>query len=131
MADHSDAYPEGVIEDVLVKVNELIFPADFYVLHMEDDASLNPSPILLGRPFLKTSKIKIDIDKGILTMKFDGELTEFDIFKNPIENQASSSVNTVNFVLQVPPDEKKKKSKLIGGRNLIIEKNVAASGRRR
>ena len=56
-------------------------------------------------------------------MKFDGELTRFDIFKNPIENHALSSANTENFVLQVPPDERKKKSKLIGGRNLMIEKN--------
>ena len=52
LADQFDAYPEGVIEDVLVKVNELIFPADFYILHMEDSTSLNSSPILLGRPFV-------------------------------------------------------------------------------
>ena len=56
---------------------------------MEDDASLNPNPILLGRPFLKTAKTKIDVDKGILTMEFDGETTEFDVFKeikNPIKD---------------------------------------------
>ena len=99
MADWSNAYPEGVIKDVLVKINNLIFPTHFYVLYMEDDASLNPNPILLGRPFLKTSKTKIDVDKGTLTMEFDGELTEFDIFKNPIENQALSPINTVNVVL--------------------------------
>ena len=56
-------------------------------------------------------------------MEFDGELTRFDIFKNPIENYALSSANTENFVFQVPPDERKKKSKLNTGRNLIIEKN--------
>ena len=108
---------------------------------MEDDASLNPSPILLGRPFLKTSKTKIDIDKGTLTMEFDGELTKFDIFKNSIENQALSLVNTINMVLQVPPmlevtikaDEKKKKTllhkpntkaKLNGGKSLTTEKKL-------
>ena len=118
-----------------MKVNELIFPADFYILHKEDNASLNSSPILLGRPFLKTSKTKIDVDKGTFTMEFDGELTKFDIFKNPIENHALSSINIENFVLQVPPNERKKKSKLIGGRSLVIEnrleKNTAESGRRR
>ena len=56
-------------------------------------------------------------------MEFDGELTRFEMFKNPIENYALSSANTKNFVLQVPLDERKKKSKLIGGRNLMIEKN--------
>ena len=45
LADHSNAYPDGVVEDVLVKINNLIFPIDFYVLYMEDDASSQPNPI--------------------------------------------------------------------------------------
>ena len=101
LADRSNVYPEGVVEDVLVKINNLIFSADFYILYMEDDASLNPNPILLGRSFLKTAKTKIDVDKGILTMKFDGETTEFDVFKeikNSIEDQSLSSVNMINFL---------------------------------
>ncbi|CAN6716306.1 unnamed protein product [Malus baccata var. baccata] len=36
LADRSNAYPKGVLEDVLVQVDDLIFPADFYVLEMED-----------------------------------------------------------------------------------------------
>ncbi|XP_068655766.1 uncharacterized protein [Aristolochia californica] len=56
--NRSNAYLKGVVEDVLVQVNNLIFPADFYVLDMENgDQS---APIFLGRPFLKTSKTKID-----------------------------------------------------------------------
>lgn len=31
LADRSSAYPKGYVEDVLVQVNSLIFPADFYV----------------------------------------------------------------------------------------------------
>ncbi|XP_024033618.1 uncharacterized protein LOC112095739 [Citrus clementina] len=54
LADRSNAYPKGVVEDVLVQVNELVFPADFYILEMEDESSPNPTLILLGRPFLKT-----------------------------------------------------------------------------
>ncbi|KAL0434058.1 UNVERIFIED_CONTAM: hypothetical protein Slati_2740100 [Sesamum latifolium] len=34
LADRSIVCPEGVLEDVLVQVNELIFSADFYVLDM-------------------------------------------------------------------------------------------------
>ena len=55
LADRSNAYPKGVMEDVLVQVNELVFPADFYILEMDDESSPNPTPILLGRPFLKTA----------------------------------------------------------------------------
>ncbi|XP_021719183.1 uncharacterized protein LOC110686880 [Chenopodium quinoa] len=51
LADRSNVYPKGVVEDVLVKVDELIFPADFYVLDMEHDRQA--VPILLGRPFFE------------------------------------------------------------------------------
>ncbi|KAL0404700.1 UNVERIFIED_CONTAM: hypothetical protein Sradi_2110800 [Sesamum radiatum] len=78
LADRSIVYPEGVLEDVLVQVNELIFPADFYVINMMDN-SPNFTSILLGRPFLKTSKTKIDVDAGILSMEFDNEVVSFSI----------------------------------------------------
>ena len=35
LANRSNAYLNGVLEDVLVQINELVFPADFYVLDME------------------------------------------------------------------------------------------------
>ncbi|KAL2240224.1 UNVERIFIED_CONTAM: hypothetical protein Sindi_0663600 [Sesamum indicum] len=79
LADHSVVYPKGVLEDVLVQVNELVFPADFYVLDMKGDIFSNSTSILLGRPFLKTSKIKIDVDAGILSMAFDNEVMSFRI----------------------------------------------------
>ncbi|XP_031113946.1 uncharacterized protein LOC116017489 [Ipomoea triloba] len=77
LADGSTTYPRGVIEDLLVEVNNLVFPADFYVLDMENN---NKIPhILLGRPFLKTAKTKIDIHSGMLTMEFNGEfVVKFD-----------------------------------------------------
>ncbi|XP_057785259.1 uncharacterized protein LOC131002809 [Salvia miltiorrhiza] len=53
LADRSSVYPEGILEDVLVKVEELIFPADFYILDMGKSKARDPV-ILLGRPFLKT-----------------------------------------------------------------------------
>ena len=39
LVDRSNVYPRGIVEDVLVQVNELMFPVDFYVLDMEDKAS--------------------------------------------------------------------------------------------
>ncbi|XP_027166239.1 uncharacterized protein LOC113766226 [Coffea eugenioides] len=63
LADRINAYPDGLVEDVLVKVNELIFPTDFYVLDMDDDHSPDPSPSLLGRPFFSTTQTKIDVNK--------------------------------------------------------------------
>ncbi len=34
LANRSNAYPNGVIKDVLVRVDNLVFPADFYALDM-------------------------------------------------------------------------------------------------
>ena len=79
LADTSNAYPDGVLEDVLVQVNELVFPADFYILDMGDGNS-SDVPLLLGRPFLKTVRTKIDVHGGTLTMEFDGETIRFNIF---------------------------------------------------
>ncbi|KAL0428132.1 UNVERIFIED_CONTAM: hypothetical protein Slati_2988000 [Sesamum latifolium] len=77
LADRSIVYDEGVIEDVLVQINELVVPADFNVLDMMGDNSPNSTSILLGRPFLKTSRTKIDVDVGILSMEFDNEVVSF------------------------------------------------------
>jgi len=52
LADRSVKYPNGIIEDVLVKVGEIYIPTDFVVMEMEED---NQVPILLGRPFLATA----------------------------------------------------------------------------
>ena len=37
MADRTMAQPEGIIEDVLIKVEKFIFPVDFVVIDMEED----------------------------------------------------------------------------------------------
>jgi len=37
LADRSICYPFGVLEDVLVKVNELVFSANFVILEMAED----------------------------------------------------------------------------------------------
>ncbi|XP_070667851.1 uncharacterized protein [Malus domestica] len=50
-------------EKEVVHVDHLIFPADFYVLDMEDSAHSPSSPLLLGRPFMKTAQTKIDVAK--------------------------------------------------------------------
>ncbi|KAG4172275.1 hypothetical protein ERO13_A12G263050v2, partial [Gossypium hirsutum] len=68
LADRSIVHPEGVIEDVLVKVNGLILSADFYVIKIEEDNTLGSSDILLGRPFLSTANTKIDVRNGTLTI---------------------------------------------------------------
>ena len=49
LMDRSLTHPQGIIEDVLVKVDKFIFPMDFIVIDMEEDKDV---PIIMGRPFL-------------------------------------------------------------------------------
>lgn len=51
LAYRSNTHPVGVVEYVLVQVNDLIFPADFYILYMEGEtnSNLSKTPIILGR----------------------------------------------------------------------------------
>ncbi|KAJ9187155.1 hypothetical protein P3X46_002643 [Hevea brasiliensis] len=104
LADHSNAYPLGVVEDVLVQVGELIFPADFYILDIEDSVPTSKSTLILfGRPFLKTAKTKIDVDDGTLTMEFDGETVKFNIFDAmmyPANDHFVFSIDVVDTIMQ-------------------------------
>ncbi|CAN6570856.1 unnamed protein product [Malus baccata var. baccata] len=99
LADRSNAYPKGVLEDVLVQVNHLVFPADFYVLEMEDLNHSPQLPILLGRPFMKTARTKIDVFKGTLTMEFDEEVIDFNIsdaMRYPHDGHSCFSIDVID-----------------------------------
>ena len=54
LADRSHAYPEGKIEDVLVKVDKFIFPVDFIVLDFKANKEVH---IILGRHFLAIGRL--------------------------------------------------------------------------
>ncbi|XP_070678230.1 uncharacterized protein [Malus domestica] len=96
LADRTNAYPKGVLEDVLVQVNHLIFPADFYVLEIEDSTHSSSLPILLGKPFMKTACTKIDVFKGMLSMEFDGEEYLEDLNEDALEMAITKGVGLEN-----------------------------------
>ncbi|CAN6567590.1 unnamed protein product [Malus baccata var. baccata] len=101
LADRSNAYPKGVLEDVLVQVDHLIFPADFYVLDMEDSNHSPPSPLLLGRPFMKTAQTKIDVAKGAVTMAFGGDMINFKIpesIENTNDVRSCCAINVIKHI---------------------------------
>jgi len=58
LADRSFVYPHGVIEDVLVKIDNLVITCDFYILDVERDSLNNNTLILFRRPFLKITNTK-------------------------------------------------------------------------
>ncbi|XP_057744977.1 uncharacterized protein LOC130962831 [Arachis stenosperma] len=78
LADRTFKFPHGIVEDLLVKVGDFIFPADFVVLDMEEEAKAS---IILGRPFLATAGAIIDVQKGELTLRLHDEKLVFNVFK--------------------------------------------------
>ncbi|XP_076954249.1 uncharacterized protein LOC143628580 [Bidens hawaiensis] len=83
LADKSMVHPKGVLEDILVQVNELVLPVDFYVLDMEDGDTSDSSSIL-----------------GTLSMEFDGEIINFNIYD---AMRYPSDVSSVNWLDVIDP----------------------------
>ncbi|KAM2417369.1 hypothetical protein ACFX1W_024221 [Malus domestica] len=87
----------------VVKVNHLIFQADFFVLEMDESDHSPTLPILFGRPFMKTTRTKIDVFNGTLTMEFDGEVINFNLsnsIKYPSEDHSCFSIDVFNSLAQ-------------------------------
>ncbi|XP_025679160.1 uncharacterized protein [Arachis hypogaea] len=79
----------NLVENLLVKVGEFIFAADFVVVDIEEDVNAS---IILERPFLATSRAIIDVQKGELVLRVHEEKIVFNVFK------------AINY-LSEPPEE--------------------------
>ncbi|KAG9442207.1 hypothetical protein H6P81_018061 [Aristolochia fimbriata] len=93
-ADISTKKPNGLIEDVLVRVGKFIYPCDFVVLDMEVDWEL---PLILGRPFLATTTALIDVKQGKLTLRLNDEEIVFDI-KQAIKSSSNLCDDACYFI---------------------------------
>ncbi|RDX96925.1 hypothetical protein CR513_20353, partial [Mucuna pruriens] len=103
LENRSIVQPLGVLEDVLVQVNKVIFPADFYVLDMEEETSGKGSTLILGRPFLMTVKTKIDVHAKTLSMEFGDTLVQFNIFeamKHPTEDHSFFGIDLLDEIVE-------------------------------
>ena len=99
LVDRSLKHPRGIIEDVLVKVDKFIFPADFIVLDMEEDKEI---PIILGRPFLTTGRAMIDVQRGELKLRVQEEEVKFNVFeavRHPAESDTCFMVEIVEAIV--------------------------------
>jgi len=81
LADRSVKIPRGMLEDVLIKVGEFIFPVDFIVLETEPVRNpRNQIPVILGRPFLATSNAIINCRTGLMKLSFGNMTVELKLF---------------------------------------------------
>ena len=67
LVDRSTRAPKGLVKDIVINVVEFIYPVDFVVLEIESIANPDaPIPVILGRPFLATSKALNNCRNGML-----------------------------------------------------------------
>ena len=99
LQDRSPKHPRGVIEDVLVKVDKFIFPEDFIVLDMKEDKEM---PIILGKPFLTTDKVIIDVQRGELKFRVQDDEVKFNVFEavgHSTESDTCFIVETIEAIV--------------------------------
>ena len=98
MADRTLAHLEGILKDVLIKVRKFVFLVDFVVINMEKDKQV---PLLLGRPFLETGAILIDVKKRELTLRVGDEVVHFNL-NHSLKQLELSSVDCEIVETKIP-----------------------------
>ena len=68
LANRSITRSYGVVEDVLVKVHQFTFSVDFVITDIEEDSDI---PLILGRPFMLTTKCIVDMGNDNLEMSVE------------------------------------------------------------
>jgi hypothetical protein len=66
LADASIQYPEGIVESLLVFIQDSCIFTDLVVLDMQDDAEMS---LILGRPFVSDTKVMINVRNGMIRFR--------------------------------------------------------------
>ena len=74
LADSMIRYTEGVVERLIVKVKNTYILVDFVVLDIAGDLGI---PLILGRPFLKDTNARIDVERGRISLRIMGKIMKF------------------------------------------------------
>nr|CAN63589.1 hypothetical protein VITISV_009072 [Vitis vinifera] len=107
LADGSMKIPRGMIEDVLVQVDNFYYPVVFFVFDTDPIVKeTNYVPIILGRPFLATSNAIINYRNGLMQLMFDNMTLELNIFYiskkpiNPEEEEGPEEVCIIDTLVE-------------------------------
>ncbi|GKE58277.1 DNA-directed DNA polymerase [Tanacetum coccineum] len=106
LAHRSIQYPQGIEENVLIKVDKFVLPIDFIILDMREDTRIL---IILGRPFLATARAMIDVFNKRITLRVGDEKVIFDvdqsIKKPPIDDDECSGIDNLDQTIHLEAQE--------------------------
>jgi len=94
-ADRSVRLPEGVLDDVPIRINDCNVPTDFVVLKYRNEPK---DPLILGRPFLGTAGAIIDVKEGRICLNIGNIPMTFDMDKmisRPLVDKQTSYVDDI------------------------------------
>ncbi|GJT79209.1 putative reverse transcriptase domain-containing protein [Tanacetum coccineum] len=78
MADMRKRAPIGIVENILVKIDNFLFPLDFMVIDMLNTCN---ETMILGRPFLATIHAEIDVFNKEISLGIGDDKVTFDMDK--------------------------------------------------
>ncbi|XP_021760574.1 uncharacterized protein LOC110725399 [Chenopodium quinoa] len=97
LADRSVKVPLGVLKDIPIQVGKVLVPCDFVIMEMDEDFKI---PLILGRPFLKTAGVNIDMKKGRLTLHVGHERISFS-FPETLNDPMVKQVHRVDVLVNI------------------------------
>jgi len=77
LADSSVRQPEGIAEDVPVRVRDCFIPINFVVLDIDNQ---KVTTLILGWPFLNIADAHIDVGAGEIRLHINGKEEKFDFW---------------------------------------------------
>jgi hypothetical protein len=108
MADQSFCFVDGIAKNVPIQIDDHFIPTDFLVIDMGED-EYDP-PILLGRPFLSTTKAIIYIATGEVHFQFPSEKvhcyfnSNYIVDEEPKKNRTRRRRRNRTLKNQIPKD---------------------------
>ncbi|XP_058223003.1 uncharacterized protein LOC131332724 [Rhododendron vialii] len=101
LADRSIRVPRGMVEDVLVQVDNFIYPVDFVVLDtcpLPTSQMSTSTPVILRRPFLATADAVIHCRNGLLNLTFGNMKMEVNVFNIGSQMGDDECIHDVNLI---------------------------------
>ncbi|XP_075084977.1 uncharacterized protein LOC142168220 [Nicotiana tabacum] len=111
LVDQTTIIPEGIIEDIMVRVEKPVFPMNFIVVDMEVNKEV---PLNLVRPFICTGRAILDIYEGQLMLRMENKKVVFHMkrmMKYPCDEASAYSCFKLDIVGELA--EKYKLEKLV------------------
>ncbi|XP_071695146.1 uncharacterized protein [Rutidosis leptorrhynchoides] len=82
LANRSMRTPRGMLENVIVKLEDFYYPVDFIVMDIETTFRETQPTIILSRPFFATIDALINCRTGVMDISFNNKRSRINIFNS-------------------------------------------------